>query len=59
MLNLYMDIKPYEDSFISDNEIFYYPKSVVEHHNKNKPFKKIITFNGEEYGPRVVQVNKE
>ena len=52
MLNLYMDIKPYEDSFISDNEIFYYPKSVVEHHNKNKPFKKIITFQWRRVWPK-------
>jgi hypothetical protein len=52
MLNFFMDIKPYEDSFISDNDIFYYPKSVIEHHNQNKPFRKIITFQWRRVWPK-------
>ena len=52
LIDFYMDIKPYQDSFISDNDVYYYPKSVVEHHKQNKPFKKIVTFQWRRVWPR-------
>jgi len=52
LIDFYMDIKPYQDSFKSDNDVYYYPKSVIEHHNKNKPFKKIVTFQWRRVWPR-------
>ena len=52
LVDYYMDIKPYKDSFISDNDVYYYPKSVIEHHKANKNFKKIITFQWRRVWPR-------
>ena len=52
LISHYMDIKHYQDSFVSDNEYFYYPKSVIEHHKAGKSFKKIITFQWRRVWPR-------
>ena len=52
LVDYYMDIKPYKDSFISDNDVYYYPKSVIAHHKANKSFKKIITFQWRRVWPR-------
>ena len=52
LIDFYMDIKPYRDSFMSDNEVLYYPKSVIEHHKQNKPFKKIVTFQWRRVWPK-------
>ena len=52
LIHHYMEFKPYNDSFISDNDIYYYPKSVIEHHKQNKSFKKIITFQWRRVWPR-------
>ena len=47
-----MNVKPYQDTFKSDNDVYYYPKSVIEHHKQNKPFKKILTFQWRRVWPR-------
>ena len=52
LIDFYMDIKPYQDSFKSDNDIFYYPNSVIEYHKQNKPFKKIVTFQWRRIWPK-------
>ena len=48
----YMNITEYEDKFISDNEIYYYPKSVIESHNSNIQFKKYITIQWRKVWPK-------
>ena len=52
LVDEYMNIQPYKDSFISDNDVYYYPKSVIEHHKENNPFKKIVTFQWRRVWPR-------
>ena len=44
LVNLYMNVETYQDTFKTNNDVYYYPKSVVENHNQNKPFKKILRF---------------
>ena len=39
----YMDLKPFEDKFITDNETFYYPESVIKRHESGQKFDKIVT----------------
>ena len=39
-----MNIQNFEDSFKSDNQIFYYPKKIIENHDSKIEFTKIITF---------------
>ena len=39
----YLDIKPFEDKFITDNENYYYPESVIKAHETNTKFIKVIT----------------
>ena len=48
----YMDIPIYEDKFISDNETYYYPKSVVDSHNSKIQFKKYITIQWRKVWPK-------
>lgn len=38
-----MDLKPFEDKFITDNETFYYPESVIKSHESGTNFEKIFT----------------
>lgn len=48
----YMDIPEYEDSFISDNEIYYYPKKVIDNHSSIKKYRKLITFQWRKVWPK-------
>ena len=43
LINKYLNISIFKDSFVSDKTIFYYPKSVIENFKLNKTFNKIIT----------------
>ena len=52
LIDKYMNIQNYEDSFKSDNEIFYYPKSIIERYNSNKNFTKFVTFQWRRVWPR-------
>ena len=52
LIDKYMNIQNFEDSFKSDNEVFYYPKKVIENHNSKTEFKKIITFQWRRVWPR-------
>ena len=47
-----MNIPNYVDSFKSDDDIFYYPKSVIESHNSNINFTKIVTFQWRRVWPK-------
>lgn len=38
-----MNLKPFEDKFITDNETFYYPESVIKSHESGIKFEKIVT----------------
>ena len=48
----YMDIKPFKDTFITDNEIFYYPKLVLKNHESNIKFDKIVTIQWRRVWPK-------
>ena len=43
LINKYLNIPNFKDSFISDNKIFYYPKNVVQNFKLNNNFTKTIT----------------
>ena len=47
-----MNIQKYVDSFKSDGEIFHYPKSVIESHESNIEFTKIITIQWRRVWPK-------
>ena len=47
-----MDIPLYKDSFISDNEIYYYPKKVIDNNISNIKFKKYITIQWRKIWPK-------
>jgi len=43
LIDKYMNLKPFEDKFITDNETFYYPESVIKSHESGIKFEKIVT----------------
>ena len=43
LVNRYMKIEPFKDSFVNDNKS-YYPKSTIEYYKSRKRFKKSLTF---------------
>ena len=43
LIEKYMDLKPFEDKFITDNESFYYPESIIKSHESGIKFEKIVT----------------
>ena len=43
LINKYLNLPNFKDSFISDNNIFYYPKSVIKNYKLNNNFNKFIT----------------
>ena len=47
-----MDIKPFKDTFITDNEAFYYPQSVLKNHESNIKFDKIVTIQWRRVWPK-------
>ena len=53
LINKYMKIPDYKDSFVSDNEVFYYPKSVIENHKSNNKFEKYVTIQWRKAWPKV------
>ena len=44
LIDLYMNISQFKDTFVSDNQIFYYPQSIINSHKSNINFTKIVTF---------------
>ena len=52
LIDKYMNIQKYVDSFKSDGEIFHYPKSVIESHESNIEFTKIITIQWRRVWPK-------
>ena len=43
LIDKYFDIPNFVDSFISDNETFYYPKLIIDRHNSGVKFTKCLT----------------
>ena len=52
LIDKYMKIPKFKDSFISDNETFYYPKSIIDNHKLNVKFDKIVTFHWRKVWPK-------
>jgi len=51
-LNRYMKIPDFKDTFISDKEIYYYPKSALENFKSNNIFKKTVTIQWRKVWPK-------
>ena len=51
-IDKYMDIKPFKDIFITDNETYYYPESVLKSHESNIKFDKIVTIQWRRIWPK-------
>ena len=52
LIDKYMDLKPFEDKFITDNETFYYPESVIKSHESGTKFAKIVTVQWRKIWPK-------
>ena len=52
LINKYMKIPDFKDSFISDNEIYYYPQSVIENSKSNITFNKTVTIQWRKVWPK-------
>ena len=52
LVDLYMNIPKFKDTFVSDNQIFYYPKSIIDSHKSNINFTKIVTFQWRRVWPK-------
>ena len=55
LIDKYMNISEYKDKFITDNEIYYYPKKVIEEKEKTKEeikYKKYITIQWRKVWPK-------
>ena len=52
LIDKYMNIPNFKDNFLSDNETFFYPKSVIDYHNSNKNFSKTITIQWRKIWPK-------
>ena len=52
LINKYLNITLFQDSFISDNEIFYYPKKTINSHKLNISFHKEITIQWRKVWPK-------
>ena len=48
----YMNLKPFKDTFISDNITFYYPDITIKNHKNNITFKKIVTIQWRKIWPK-------
>ena len=52
LVNKYMKIPVFKDFFISDNEIYYYPQSIIENYKSNIIFKKTVTIQWRKVWPK-------
>ena len=51
-VNKYLDIKSFEDKFITDNETYYYPESILRIRESNNSFNKIVTIQWRRVWPK-------
>ena len=52
LINKYLNIKNFTDSFISDKKVFYYPKIIIKRHRQNIKFNKTVTFQWRKVWPK-------
>ena len=52
LIDKYMDLKPFEDKFITDNDTYYYPESVIKSHESGIKFDKIVTIQWRKVWPK-------
>ena len=52
LIDKYMDLKPFEDKFITDNDTYYYPESVIKSHESGIKFDKIVTVQWRKVWPK-------
>ena len=52
LVDKYLNIPNFTDSFISDKETFYYPKSVIKYHKSKKNFTKKLTIQWRRVWPK-------
>ena len=52
LINKYFNIPIFEDSFISDNNTFYYPESIIQKSKSNNEFNKILTIQWRKVWPK-------
>ena len=52
LVDLYMNISKFKDTFGPNNQVFYYPKSVIKSHKSNINFTKIVTFQWRRVWPK-------
>ena len=52
LIDNYMNITDYKDSFKSDGDIYYYPKPIIENHNSNINFTITMTFQWRRVWPK-------
>ena len=52
LVDQYLDLKEFKDTFKSDNKVFYYPKSVIENHKKHINFTKFVTIQWRKVWPK-------
>ena len=52
LVDKYMNISKFTDSFISDNETFYYPKSIIDNHELKMNFNKVVTIQWRKIWPK-------
>ena len=52
LVNKYMKIPDFKDTFKTDNEIYYYPKSVIDNYKSNNNFNKTVTIQWRKVWPK-------
>ena len=52
LINKYLKIHNFEDTFVSDNNVYYYPKSVINYFKSNNKFNKSITIQWRKVWPK-------
>ena len=52
LIDKYFNILKFDDSFISDNEIFYYPKTIISNHHLKTTFNKAVTIQWRKVWPK-------
>ena len=52
LVNKYLNVTDFKDNFTTDNEIYYYPKSVIDSYKSNITFNKSITLQWRQAWPK-------
>jgi hypothetical protein len=52
LVDQYLNLKEFKDSFKSDNKVFYYPKPVIKNHRKHINFTKFVTIQWRKVWPK-------